>query len=100
MAGRANGGESRLGGEACAGRDVKNAHARFNLSRAQKEGHEVSGDVRKGTIIFRRRFRSKGKLFGHLDFSMDAASNIAIAPIRQPPSMVSTEATLNLPSRN
>ena len=51
MAGRADGGEGRLGGKPRARGDVKDVHTRCNMSSPQKEGHEVRGDVRKGAVV-------------------------------------------------
>jgi hypothetical protein len=59
MTGRADRGEGRLGRKPGASSDVKDAHTPSNLGRAQNERHEVSRNVRKGSVVLGRRLPLK-----------------------------------------
>src|SRR5260370_2214148 len=64
-AGRADGGEGRLGGEPSARSYVEDAHTRCKMGGAQQEGHEVRRDVRESTAVLCRRLVPEGQFAGH-----------------------------------
>jgi hypothetical protein len=60
VAGRANGGEGRLGGEPSARGYVKATHTRCKMGGAQQEGHEMRRDMRESTVVLCRRVVLEG----------------------------------------
>jgi hypothetical protein len=65
LAGRADGGEGRCGGEPGACGYVKDAHARRKMGGTQQEGHEVRRDMRESTIVLCRRLILEGEFLRH-----------------------------------
>ena len=65
MSGRSNSGEGRLGGEASAGGNVKDAHTGCKMGGAQQKGHEVRRDMRESMVVLRRRLIPEGQFAGH-----------------------------------
>jgi hypothetical protein len=59
VTGRADREEGRLGRKPRASSDVKDAHTPCNAGRAQKERHEVSRNMRKGSVVLGRRLPLK-----------------------------------------
>src|SRR5262245_51675570 len=59
VTGRADRREGRLGRKPRASSDVKDAHTPCNAGRAQNERHEVSRNVRKGSVVLVRRLTLK-----------------------------------------
>jgi hypothetical protein len=62
MACRAKLGKGYFGREPCARGDVKDAHARRDVSGAQQEGYEVRRDVPEAAIVPRRCFILVGQI--------------------------------------
>ena len=62
VTGRADREEGRLGRKPRASSDVKDAHTPCNAGRAQNERHEVSRNVRKGSVVLGRRLPLKDEL--------------------------------------
>jgi hypothetical protein len=52
----------------CQQRDVKDAHTHCNAGRAQNERHEVSRNMRKGSVVLGRRLPLKDE-FSHTAIS-------------------------------
>jgi hypothetical protein len=65
VAGRADGGKSRFGGEPSARGYVKDAHARRNVRCAQQEGHEVYRNVRERPVVLCRRLIFEAEFLWH-----------------------------------
>jgi hypothetical protein len=65
VAGRADGGKSRFGGEPSARGYVKDAHTRRNVSCAQQEGHEVHRNVRERPVVLCRRLNFEAEFLWH-----------------------------------
>src|SRR5262249_15852640 len=59
VTGRADRGERRHRRKPRASSDVKDAHAPCSAGRAQNERHEVSCNVRKGSVVLGRRLSLK-----------------------------------------
>src|SRR5262249_62369922 len=59
VTGRADRGEGRLGRKPRASSDVKDAHPPYKAGRAQNERHEVSRNMRKGSVVLGRRLPLK-----------------------------------------
>jgi hypothetical protein len=59
VTGGADRGEGYLGRKPRASSDVKDAHTPSNAGRAQNERHEVSRNMRKGSIVLGRRLPLK-----------------------------------------
>src|SRR5262249_35323275 len=59
VTGRADRGDARFGRKPRASSNVKDAHTPSNAGRAQNKWHEVSRNVRKGSVVLGRRLPLK-----------------------------------------
>src|SRR5262249_56164223 len=77
VTGRADRGEGRLGRKPRASSDVKDAHTPCNAGRAQNERHEVSRNVRKGSVVLGRRLPLKDEFLHTVPFNSFADGRFA-----------------------
>jgi hypothetical protein len=68
--GRADHLEGCFSGKPCARGNVKNAHTRCDVSRAQQERYEVGCDARESSIVSCRRFILVGQFLCHTGASI------------------------------
>jgi hypothetical protein len=69
VTGRADCGEGRLGRKPYTGSNVKDAHTSCNAGRAQNGRHEVSRNMRKGSVVLGRRLPLKDE-FRHRNLAI------------------------------